>query len=56
MINCTNNWEAYSLHSGGANALFGDGSVKFLKETISPATFAAIMTRACGEITSSDAY
>jgi prepilin-type N-terminal cleavage/methylation domain-containing protein/prepilin-type processing-associated H-X9-DG protein len=56
MINCTNEWEVYSMHAGGANAVFGDGSVRFLKQTINPAIFAATITRACGEIVSSDSF
>ncbi|MGO8957283.1 MAG: H-X9-DG-CTERM domain-containing protein, partial [Streptosporangiaceae bacterium] len=56
MINCTNDWEVYSMHPGGANAVFGDGSVKFLKATINPAVFAALVTRAGGELVSSDSY
>jgi prepilin-type N-terminal cleavage/methylation domain-containing protein/prepilin-type processing-associated H-X9-DG protein len=56
MINCTNAWEVFSLHPGGSNAVFGDGSVRFLTATINPSVFAAIMTRACGEIVSSDSY
>jgi prepilin-type N-terminal cleavage/methylation domain-containing protein/prepilin-type processing-associated H-X9-DG protein len=56
MINCTNDWEVYSMHSGGANALMGDGSVRFLKDTISPYVFAGLITRAGGEIISSDSY
>ncbi len=56
MINCTNDWEVYSMHPGGSNAVFGDGSVKFLKATINPAVFATLMTRAGGEIVSSDSY
>jgi prepilin-type N-terminal cleavage/methylation domain-containing protein/prepilin-type processing-associated H-X9-DG protein len=56
MINCTNDWEVYSLHAGGSNAVFGDGSVKFLSANIAPAIFAAIMTRACGEVVSADSY
>ena len=56
MMNCTNDWEIYSMHPGGSNTCFGDGSVKFLKATISPGVFAAIITRAGGEILSSDSY
>jgi prepilin-type N-terminal cleavage/methylation domain-containing protein/prepilin-type processing-associated H-X9-DG protein len=45
-----------SRHPGGANFLFGDGSVRFLKETISLPTYRALATRAMGEIVSADAY
>ncbi len=45
-----------SLHPGGANFVFGDGSVKFLKQTINPPTYRALGTRAYGEIISADAY
>lgn len=34
----------------GFHALFGDGSVRFLKKTITPATLRAIITRAGGEV------
>jgi len=56
VINCTNNWEVYSTHAGGANAVMGDGSARFLKETINPAVFAAVITRAGGEIISTDGF
>ncbi len=49
-INATNAWEVYSMHTGGANCLMGDGSVRFLKETLSIQTFAAMVTRAGGEV------
>jgi len=39
-----------SRHPGGANGLFCDGSVRFLKETMDLATLAAICTRARGEV------
>jgi prepilin-type N-terminal cleavage/methylation domain-containing protein/prepilin-type processing-associated H-X9-DG protein len=45
-----------SLHPGGANFLFGDGSVKFLKATINPATYRALGTRAGGEVITADSY
>src|SRR5262249_48109688 len=48
-INCTNQWEVFSMHPGGANCLIMDGSVRFLNESISIQTFAALVTRAGGE-------
>jgi prepilin-type N-terminal cleavage/methylation domain-containing protein/prepilin-type processing-associated H-X9-DG protein len=48
--------EAFAFHPGGANFLFGDGSVKFIKESIGIRTFASLVTRANGEIVSADAY
>jgi prepilin-type N-terminal cleavage/methylation domain-containing protein/prepilin-type processing-associated H-X9-DG protein len=45
-----------SYHSGGVNVGFADGSVRFIKNTISPSTFFALGTRAGGEVVSADAY
>lgn len=45
-----------SRHPGGANFLFGDGSVKFLKNSIARVTYAALGSRAGGEVISADAY
>ena len=56
MINCTSNNEIYSFHPGGSNALFADGSVHFLKDTLSVPIVAALVTRAGGEILSADSY
>lgn len=42
--------DLHSNHPSGANALFGDGSVHFLKETLAPKPLAAFCTRAGGEI------
>ena len=47
---------ASSAHPGGANVLFADGSVKFVKSSISYPTWWALGTRNGGEIISSDAY
>jgi prepilin-type N-terminal cleavage/methylation domain-containing protein/prepilin-type processing-associated H-X9-DG protein len=47
---------ARSYHSGGVNVLFGDGSVHFIKDAISPPVWLALGTRAGGEVVSSDAY
>jgi prepilin-type N-terminal cleavage/methylation domain-containing protein/prepilin-type processing-associated H-X9-DG protein len=45
-----------SRHPGGGNFLFADGSVKFIKTSISRVTYAALGSRNGGEIVSSDAY
>jgi prepilin-type N-terminal cleavage/methylation domain-containing protein/prepilin-type processing-associated H-X9-DG protein len=45
-----------SYHSGGANALFCDGSVKFLKDSTNMQTVWKLGSRAQGEILSSDEY
>jgi prepilin-type N-terminal cleavage/methylation domain-containing protein/prepilin-type processing-associated H-X9-DG protein len=48
--------EVYAFHPGGANFLIGDGSVRFVKETISMPVFTGLITRANGEILSADQY
>ena len=59
---CTiNNSEAHvgdyrSRHPGGANMLFADGSVHFLKSPINPIPRRALAMRAFGEVISADAY
>jgi len=45
-----------SRHSGGANFLFADGSVRFLKDSVSLPIYRSISTRDKGETVSSDAY
>jgi prepilin-type N-terminal cleavage/methylation domain-containing protein/prepilin-type processing-associated H-X9-DG protein len=50
MINYTSNNEIYSWHVGGANFLFGDGSVHFLSESTPAVTIVALVTRAGGEV------
>jgi len=54
---CTNNlgqWGFRSHHAGGGNFLFGDGSVKFLKNTTNLAAYRATATVSLGEIISAD--
>jgi len=48
--------EMYSLHPGGANVLLGDGSVRFIKQSINLWTWAALCSRSNGEVISADAY
>jgi prepilin-type N-terminal cleavage/methylation domain-containing protein/prepilin-type processing-associated H-X9-DG protein len=48
--------EFYSLHPGGANALMGDGSVRFVKQSINLLAWQALSSRANGEVVSADAY
>ena len=45
-----------SNHPGGANFLFGDGSVRFIKETIALPIYNGLGTINVGEIISADAY
>ena len=47
---------ARSLHPGGVNTLFGDGSVRFIKSTINPMTWVALGSISGGEVISSDQY
>ncbi len=47
---------ADSNHPGGFNALFADGSVRFIKKSINELVWRALITRAGGEVVSSDSY
>jgi len=47
---------ATSKHPGGVNILFGDGSVKFLKNSVDMQTYWSIGTRDGGEVVSMDGY
>jgi prepilin-type processing-associated H-X9-DG protein len=49
-------WSISSLHPGGINAAFADGSVKFIKNTVSPITYMALSSAKGNEVISSDAY
>jgi prepilin-type N-terminal cleavage/methylation domain-containing protein/prepilin-type processing-associated H-X9-DG protein len=48
-INCTNDRQPYGFHPGGANFLFADGAVHFLRAGVGIRVLAALATRAGGE-------
>ncbi len=50
--NCGPNEEIFSFHPGGAHAVFCDGHVAFLRESIDPRTLRKLVTRAGGEAVS----
>jgi prepilin-type N-terminal cleavage/methylation domain-containing protein/prepilin-type processing-associated H-X9-DG protein len=45
-----------SRHPGGVNTLFCDGSVRFVKNSISLVTWGGLSTQMAGEVISADAY
>jgi prepilin-type N-terminal cleavage/methylation domain-containing protein/prepilin-type processing-associated H-X9-DG protein len=47
---------ARSRHPGGINTLYGDGSVKFTKNTINPLIWIAVNTVAASEVLSGDSF
>jgi len=49
-------WVASSLHPGGVNVTMGDGSVRFIKNSISVYTWSSLATISNGEVTSADSY
>src|SRR5262245_58128068 len=49
-INCSNDYGIYSFHSGGANLLYGDGSVRFVAAATDIRVLCALVTRQGGEV------
>jgi prepilin-type processing-associated H-X9-DG protein len=45
-----------SRHPGGVNMLMGDGSVRFVKDTVNIVTWQALGSRSGGEVLSADSY
>jgi prepilin-type N-terminal cleavage/methylation domain-containing protein/prepilin-type processing-associated H-X9-DG protein len=54
--NAGNNDEIAAFHPGGANILFGDGHVGFLKNSVNPVVMRGLVTGQGGEVLSSDQY
>jgi prepilin-type N-terminal cleavage/methylation domain-containing protein/prepilin-type processing-associated H-X9-DG protein len=54
IMNCTNDSEFYAFHTGGINVALADGSVRFIRSSIAPATLAAAVTARGGEVLSGD--
>src|SRR5262249_19238726 len=48
------NDELSSFHPGGVNVLMGDGSVRFLKDTVNIVTLRGLVTPKGGEVLSAD--
>jgi prepilin-type processing-associated H-X9-DG protein len=49
-------WVMTSEHPGGVNVTMGDGSVRFIKNTINPYIWYSLQTVRGGEVISADAY
>ncbi|MEZ6139585.1 MAG: DUF1559 domain-containing protein [Zavarzinella sp.] len=54
IMSCNNDSEPYSFHTGGMNVCLADGSVRFLRSSISHATFAALVTAKAGDLLGND--
>ena len=54
--NFSSNNEVYSFHPGGANHVFADGSVHFIKKTTAPVVFVGLISYNGGEVLSADSY
>jgi prepilin-type N-terminal cleavage/methylation domain-containing protein/prepilin-type processing-associated H-X9-DG protein len=49
-INCNNSQGVYAFHTGGANAVFADGSVRFLRQGLDPNILFGTVTCNGGEV------
>lgn len=55
-VNCSNSAAIYGFHAGGANVLFVDGSVRFLKAGMSQELLVALVSYAGGEVLAQDDF
>jgi hypothetical protein len=56
VMNCTNDNEMYSFHWAGADVPVADGGVRFIRETVTNTAFAAMVTKAAGDLVPADDY
>jgi prepilin-type processing-associated H-X9-DG protein len=54
VVNCSNDLTLYGFHTGGAQAVFVDGSVHILSDKLNVATIVSLVTRAGGEVIGED--
>jgi prepilin-type N-terminal cleavage/methylation domain-containing protein/prepilin-type processing-associated H-X9-DG protein len=52
--NCGPNDEIFSFHTGGAQVVFGDGHVQFLRDSLNPVQLRFLVTAAEGEVVTID--
>jgi prepilin-type N-terminal cleavage/methylation domain-containing protein/prepilin-type processing-associated H-X9-DG protein len=55
-MNCTNVNEVFGFHTGGANVVMADGSVRFLLASVKLEILIALETRAGGEVIPANSY
>jgi type II secretory pathway pseudopilin PulG len=55
-VNNDNVFGIYSFHERGAYVLLGDGSVRFLRETVAPEVVIALLSREGGEVIPGDTF
>jgi len=51
---CSNDSEIFAFHTGGSNVVFGDGSVRFLRNGLAMIQMQALLSRAGGEVINFD--
>jgi prepilin-type N-terminal cleavage/methylation domain-containing protein len=54
--NCGPNDEPFSFHPGGCLAVFGDGHVQMVKDSVDPFTLRSLCTADGGEVLTNDSY
>ena len=53
-MNCKNEGEPYAFHTGGINVCLVDGSVRFMRDSVTIRTFAAMVTARAGEVSANE--